>query len=608
MKKAPKWFYAVLILIPITMIVGTELLLRSLNYGKDLSQWYEITEDKLILNPDIGARYFSSVKNYPHSNHDSFDKVKRQNSFRVFIFGGSSTAGFPYQPNGSFSRYLNDALNYSFPNKKIEVVNLAITAVNSYTVLDLLPGVIEQKPDLVIIYAGHNEYYGALGVGSTESIGSSQTIVKLYLFLNQFKLTQLVKNILSSTINLFSNETENIRGGTLMARMASEKAIRLNSETFNNGVEQFRDNFEDILSLLKEKRIPTLIGTLVSNLKDQKPFISFKEDSISAEGVFQEGLHNLEIGSLSKADSLFSLARDLDGLRFRAPSTFNAIIKKLSIKYNTGLIDLDNEFKKISPYNIVGNNIMVDHLHPTLEGQQIIGKLLVKKIIDEKYIKDINTIFEIEKLDSLVKSNFDFSDLDKKAAEFRIINLLNDYPFVKEKRTDAISKRVLNNKIDTLAFKIVKENLNWEKAHQEAYKYYLSTNQIEKFVGELSVLISQYPYKLTYYNFAAQELITRKRFDDAEVFLSQRYRIKPDDFSTKWLGNINLSKNRIPEALKYLNESISMNPKDAQVYYNFAIANLKSGNLNAAVISIKECLKIRHDYPSAQQLLIQLTK
>ena len=28
-----------------------------------------------------------------------------------------------------------------------------------------------QEPDAVLIYAGHNEYYGALGVGSTESLG-----------------------------------------------------------------------------------------------------------------------------------------------------------------------------------------------------------------------------------------------------------------------------------------------------------------------------------------------------------------------------------------------------------------------------------------------------
>ncbi len=608
MKRTPKWFYAVLILIPVVIIIMTELLLQLIDYGNDMSQWYEITEDKLILNPDIGARYFSNVKNYPHSNHDSFDKIKKQNTFRVFIFGGSSTAGFPYQPNGSFSRYLNDALDYSYPSKNIEVVNLGITAINSYTILDLLPGVIDQKPDLVIIYAGHNEYYGTLGIGSTESIGSSRTIIQFYLFLNQFKLTQLVKNIISSTVNLFADKSEKTKGGTLMARMASEKAIRLNSDIFKKGVEQFENNLDDILSLLKEDGIPTLIGTLVSNLKDQKPFISFKEDSVSADKVYQEGLNNLEIGDISKADSLLSLARDLDGLRFRAPELFNAIINKLSLVHSVDLIDLEHEFSKISLLKVVGNNLMVDHLHPTLEGQMIMGKLLFEKVIENNYMKETASKISIERIDSLVRTNFSFSKLDSMAAKLRILNLLNDYPFVETKNSEVLNNVKLNNRIDSLAFKMVKENLNWEKAHQEAYKYYLSTNQIEEFVEELNVLILQHPYKLTYYNFAAQELITRKRFDEAELFLAERYKIKPDDFSTKWLGNINLSKNKIPEALKYLSESISLNPKDAQVYYNFSIANIKSGNLDAAVISIRNCLNLRSEYPNAQQLFKQLTK
>jgi len=61
---------------------------------------------------------------------------------------------------------LKHRLSHTFPNKNIEVINTGITAVNSYTLWDLTDDIIEQKPDLVIIYAGHNEYYGALGVGS----------------------------------------------------------------------------------------------------------------------------------------------------------------------------------------------------------------------------------------------------------------------------------------------------------------------------------------------------------------------------------------------------------------------------------------------------------
>ena len=94
-KKYPKWFYLVIVIIPIIFIVLLETSLRILDYGKDLNQWTEISDDALILNPEIGAKYFSNIKNYPHSNHDPFDKIKKENAFRIFVFGGSSAAGFP---------------------------------------------------------------------------------------------------------------------------------------------------------------------------------------------------------------------------------------------------------------------------------------------------------------------------------------------------------------------------------------------------------------------------------------------------------------------------------------------------------------------------------
>jgi hypothetical protein len=89
------------------------------------------------------------------------------------ILGESSAAGFPFEPNGGFSRFLDQRLSILYPKKKFEIVNLGIAAINSYAIMDILEDVIDQKPDLVLIYTGHNEYYGALGAASVTSIASS---------------------------------------------------------------------------------------------------------------------------------------------------------------------------------------------------------------------------------------------------------------------------------------------------------------------------------------------------------------------------------------------------------------------------------------------------
>ncbi len=134
-----------MVMIPILFFVLLEIGLRVFNYGYDFSQWVEVTDYKLMLNPNIAHKYFYNTQNVPNSNQDLFDKVKKPNSFRVFVLGGSSGAGYPFSPNGSFSRYLQDRLSLVYPQSKIEVINCSMTAINTYTLRDFMPGHIRTK-------------------------------------------------------------------------------------------------------------------------------------------------------------------------------------------------------------------------------------------------------------------------------------------------------------------------------------------------------------------------------------------------------------------------------------------------------------------------------
>ena len=351
-------FYLIMILIPILFFVGLEFSLRLFNYGNEITQWVEIASGKLVLNPDIAYRYFHSTKGIPYSNQNSFDAVKKDNSFRVFILGGSSAAGYPYTPNGDFGKYLQKKLEIIYPEKTIEVVNIALTATNSYTIRDLIPGVIEQKPDMILIYAGHNEYYGALGVGSMESIGRSRKIVRLILSLEKYKTISLLRDFLKWIGKIFSGSdgNEGDQGGTLMARMAKDKLIAYNSDIFEEGVLQFEDNIKDVIQMCKRANVPIVLGTLASNLKDQKPFVSVtEEDYPSADKIYQEAKLALFQGNYDSAFSKFVFAKDLDGLRFRAPQRINQVITSLGAKFNCPVVDVFKEFNDASPDKIALN-------------------------------------------------------------------------------------------------------------------------------------------------------------------------------------------------------------------------------------------------------------
>lgn len=565
-----------------------------------------------MLNPDVAGRYFFNTEDLPQSNNDAFDIVKRENSFRVFVMGGSSAQGFPFSPNGTFSRYIRDRLELIYPDKYIEVINLGITATNSYTIRDLIPGVLGQKPDLILIYAGHNEYYGAFGVGSTENIGNSREFVNFLILLNKFKSIELLRNGINDVMSLFTSDADKVisRGGTLMARIVKEQLIPYNSESFNVGIKQFEGNFLDILQMTQKAGVPIVIGTLVSNLKDQKPFISVGDESNEfADTVFLQARQQLRLGNMHSADSLFRKAKDLDALRFRAPEKINEIIKRLAEKFNCGFVNVDSVFNITSPDGIVGNNLIVDHLHPTLGGYQLIGKVYFEAMVRNNFLPDGEALkIPNSQQDSAVVHNFAFSRLDSSISNIRLTGLLNDWPFVDKPDFSFIKKLKLTDRIDSIAYKIAVENMNWEKGHREAADWYLSKNDYLNFAKEFLVIISQYPFKLSDYDYAASQLINVKEYDLAYNILFKRFKETPDAFSAKWLGSINLNNGKVDDAIKYLSASVEYDRTDAQTFYNLAGAYIQKEEFKNALQSIEKCLIIKPDFPNAQSLKAQLTQ
>jgi tetratricopeptide (TPR) repeat protein len=608
-KQVPKWYFIIIILIPVFFFILLEFSLRIFNYGKDLPQWIDARRGKYIINPDLAYRYFSNVENIPTTIEDVFDQKKKENAYRVFVIGGSSAAGFPYLPMGSFSRYVRKRLEIAYPNTTIEVINLGLSAVNTYTIRDIVPGILGQKPDLILFYAGHNEYYGALGVGSLESAGTSRTLVNLSLYLNKYKTVQLLKNFIKWSSSLFAAGQYEKKTGTLMSRMAQDQYIPLNSEKYYAGLDQFSENLKDIIEMAKEHNVPLILGTLASNLKDQKPFISVSTPGYPmADEVYQFAEDAMEKNKFLLADSLFRIAKDLDALRFRAPEDINDIIKKLGNEYKIPVVGIDSVFSKESPHGIIGNNLMTDHLHPTVEGYHLIGKSYYEIMNKYKFLP----IFEAEKYsfsiqDSITKEYFVFTDLDSLIGNYRIMLLKNDWPFISKEKKKPVEKIIQSkNFIDSIAGEYINNKISWEIAHLNAAEKYLKRDDLEGYLKHMNVLIYQYPIVVEYYDQTALVLLERGKYDEALSFLYKRNEVEQGAFAQKWIGTIALHRGDKEKAIYYLTKSLELNSSDPQVLYNLAGAYSLKKDYKAALSTIEKCLKVDPGHEGAEDLKIQL--
>ena len=117
----------------------------------------------------------------------SMKQQKFEKDFRVFCLGGSTT-------RGPFPSLLHELLKRSKVDKTVEVVNLGIDTFNSYQVLDITKKLPQYDPDLLIIYMGHNEIYGPVGVASNVALGTSREVINLILRLREIKVFQLANN------------------------------------------------------------------------------------------------------------------------------------------------------------------------------------------------------------------------------------------------------------------------------------------------------------------------------------------------------------------------------------------------------------------------------
>lgn len=606
-KPARVIFYFIAVAIPILFFVLLEAGLRFFNYGYDYTQWVNPIAGKYVLNPAIAHKYFHNIESVPYSDQDIFDQVKKPNSFRIFVLGESAGAGYPFLPTGSFSRYLQLRLALEYPDSKIEVVNCSMTAVNSYTMRDLFPGILEQKPDVILFYAGHNEYYGALGVGSLESFGSSRRLVNFVISLEQFKTFQLLRNFIKSAVSIFVSTKQ--LSGTLMSRMAQDQYIGLGSKKYYQGIEQFKGNLHDMLQMAKEKNVPVILGTVASNLKDQYPFVSIKEKgNPRADSVFLQAKLALKNGNFETADSLFRYAKDLDALRFRAPTDINRVISKMGKEFDYPVVNVDSAFDAESPDHIVGDNLMTDHLHPTLHGYQFIGKLYYNELEKTKLLPTSKPLsLSDAQQDSITIANFPFTAIDTVISDYRIKLLKNDWPYIDKKKKIPDYKLLLpKNHIDSLAYTLVEDRTNWEEVHKDAAQWYVSKRDFASFRKVMNVLINQYPIVTAYYDYTATVLLEIKDYDSAYHYLIERNNVEPSAFSEKWLGSIDLSKHRFDSAKVHLTNSVKLNDKDAQVWYNLAGVYVNEKNYHQALQMVEKALLLQPNYPDAAVLRAQL--
>ena len=378
------------------------------------------------LNPLYPSRFFSGFAGdqfaarlellpHPHLAQPS------DSSFRILFLGGSTARGYPHPPEATAAAHLQRRLQEAWPHRQVEVFSAGIIAVSSFAVARTLEEAMVLHPDVVVIYSGHNEFYGVYA--SLRQGGRSVRAKSLHYTLVMSRLAGLAR----SGINLFRSgaDLSRNRSDSLLDLMASAGKIGPDDDRREVALESLRENLTFMVRFCRQRGIPVILCTLVSNDTGFAPDHSYRfvdlegpqrdrwEDLIARADALlartelgltsaEEALHRLSTagelhdrhaflhflkgkalvasGQAAAANGEFILARNRDSTPWRAPEAFNGTIRQVAAKEGAGLAAVNEAFRRQSPEQGIGNSLMNDHLHPSESGQQLLAAVLAESV------------------------------------------------------------------------------------------------------------------------------------------------------------------------------------------------------------------------------------
>ncbi|WP_290612276.1 tetratricopeptide repeat protein [Arsukibacterium sp. UBA3155] len=523
-------FYSIALAIPLLLILAAELLLRQ----SSLYQRYPLTvpvatmPGYLQANPALINRYFATPELAPQVSPDTqyFLSDKPAGLQRIIFIGGSSAAGFPYGRWGAPAAMLQQRLKRLYPEQHIEVINLAMAAINSYTLLDISDEVIALKPDLVLVYAGHNEFLGVLGVGSAFAGEYSHGTKLLYLTLRKLALFQALQRLSAwlSAPPAFTAER------TMMAQIARHTEIAKDSALFNAGINQFSANMRLLLSQYQTAGIPVLLSTIASNEADQPPFVSAKpahpdptiqqlqqalitEPHIASWHFQLAGLYRQQ-GDTQQALIHYQLAREHDLLRFRAPQAINATLARLSSDFKLPLVDGEAMLRQQSADSIIGKPLMLEHLHPNQLGYFWLAEAFLPAVQQQLGLNTTDNIVT----PSQALADMPLTEVDLALAQFKVRQLTADYPFVSSRQP--VNFAPSSNPFIALA-RERSNGLSWLEASQRLVTLYQQQGRISD-AAKVAALLSDALPTESHMAFVAGQLY----FDSQQFALAGYYQRK----------------------------------------------------------------------------------
>ena len=361
---------------------------------------------------------------------DSFSNRKADDEYRIFCLGGSTVQGRPFGIETSFTTWLELSLQAADGTRKWEVVNCGGVSYASYRLVPILEEVLAYQPDLIIVYTGHNEF---LEDRTYRQIKYVPEIVARPCRLTAQTRTYSLLHQGYVRLKGAGDEADAPDRPTLEAEVDAMLEYKGGLSQYHRDekwrrdvVEHYRYNIRRMIQICRDAGVDLILANPVSNLRDSPPFKNQHRDGLTPEelgrweslivraaelqdtNMYQAilaleealavddrhaGTHYLAakcydaLGDHDRARRSYVRAKDEDICPLRILDSMNRAVLETARQTGTALVDVRAVFDANSNAGIPGGVLMVDHVHPSFAGHQLIAHALFTELARQGIVR-----------------------------------------------------------------------------------------------------------------------------------------------------------------------------------------------------------------------------
>ena len=641
----------VMIFVPLFVLSGIELGLRLAGYGYDTHFFRKIQingHDFYVANEKFSYRFFPpGIARIALPFR--FAAEKATNSYRIFLFGESAAMGEPDATYG-VGRYLEVLLRERYPGTDFQVVCVAVTAIDSSTILPIARECVKHDGDLWLVYMGNNEMVGPFGAETSYGMRAPGLgITRTILAIKATRIGQLL-DALGRWLNSSTPKKWGGMGMFMDSRLGYDDAARLRAYL------NFKGNLEDILRAAHKANVPVVLSTMAVNLKDCAPFASIHSPGLGAsqlsawDEIFEEGVTNEAAGSYERALALyrkasdidprfaelqfrmgrcelaltnddqarreFELARDDDALDFRSDTRINSIIKEAAGRHarqGVYLLDAANILAQSSPAGIPGLELFYEHVHLNFAGNYLLALSFAeeaKKLLPNSIAaRDKGSWASAELCDQRLAVTV----LDRQRIWQPILSRIMSPPFTGQFNHDAMVKiyeakmsevnSLMNTQTPRQAMQMYEQALALAPDDYFLHLNFVAFLEAEGYTARAIVEAKRccefLPWVPGIHYYTGTLLVRAGRIGEATDYFSRALAIR-DDYAEAMdgMGEILANQQKTDQAMDWFKRAIRANPDYVETYLDLGFLEQNQEEMDAAMASYQKAASLEPDGPA----------